>query len=156
MLKALANWWLSPRRPTSLMANDFSLEARQYLVATMRADAALVALLGGAGSIYGPLVPAKPSWPFVRVGMPISTPDRATCLDGTIEQFAIHSFAKGGSEDQCLAIRKRIIELMDGITDKLGGVNPICITYNGAQLMRDTAEAEAWHGIANFRVDVGG
>lgn len=139
------------------MANDFSLEARQYLVTTLRADAQIGTLLGDSNRVYGPFVPAKPEWPFIRVAPPTSTPDRATCLDGTIELFAIHSFAKGGSEDQCLAIRKRIIEALDGLTDRLNaGLNPICVTYTGAQLLRDTAEAEAWHGIANFRVEVGG
>ncbi len=138
------------------MANDFALQAREYLVEALRADAALTALLP-AERIYGELVPAKPTWPFIRVEPPISAPDRATCLDGSTEQFAIHCFTKGGSADACFIIRGAIIKALDGVCERINaGANRIDIIYNGAQMLRDTAEAEAWHGIANFQVDFGG
>jgi hypothetical protein len=73
---------------------DALLPARRAILATMKADAALTALVPAA-RIYPQASPVPtPTWPFIIYGSPSGLPIRAACVNGTEITVAVHSFAK--------------------------------------------------------------
>lgn len=135
------------------MANDLTLEARQAIVARMRASAALTARVP-ATNIYGEQPPAGPSWPFVRYGPSVTVPDRASGLDGCSISVSISNFARGASNDECVKTGKVVaseVEADDIVTDAGDLLN---VYWTGSQTIRDTAEADGWHTINTFDVEL--
>lgn len=132
------------------MANDLTIAARRAVIAWMRADAALTALVG-ATSIYGEQPTAKPDWPFVRYGAAIVLPDRASGLDGCSLAISISAFAHGPGADAAAAIGAQIAKIEEAEINTEAG-DRLNIFWTGSQLLRDTAEADAWHSLQTFEI----
>jgi hypothetical protein len=137
---------------------DHSLILRKGIVAHLKADAGLTALVP-ASSIYGEQPPAKPAWPFIRYGLPLTTPERFDCYMGGEHAVTIHSFAKGPGSDAILTIRAAIIAALDDAEIELPldtgeDAKVTLIAHTLSNLIRDTDEAGAYHDIHSFTVRV--
>lgn len=133
------------------MANDASLAVRRAVIALLRADATLTALVP-AVRIYPPETPAIVTWPFIRYGAATYLPERASCMDGARVIVSVHSFAKGPGEDQASKIAARVATALDDAVLTLETGDEATITVTGGQTLRDTDEASAWHVICDLEV----
>lgn len=140
---------------------DALLPVRRAILATVKQDAALVALVP-AERIYTQAASSPaPTWPFVLYGAPTGIPIRQSCVDGMEVTVAIHSFAKAreqaGSvvetaEDHAQRIGAAVVKALDGKRPPLPGGGYARILFTGSQLLIDGGEEDAFHHIANFRV----
>lgn len=96
------------------MPTDLSLEIRRAIVAHLRADATVTALVP-AERIYGewPAV-TDPDWPFIRMGYASAEAFEATGWSGSESDFRIHVFANGPGTDAAMTIGKRVQRSMEG------------------------------------------
>lgn len=133
------------------MANDSGLYIRRALVTALRGATA------AGARVYGPGVPANPVWPFVVVGNSDTAPLRAQCLDGVTFDVIVHTFAKGSDEAGCAELNRAVGTLLDGRGQPLTAPFPARIrrlTWLRSQIIRDTDEASAWHGLVTFQGSV--
>lgn len=133
------------------MANDSSLYIRRALVTALRGATA------AGARVYGPGVPANPVWPFIVVGNSDTAPLRAQCLDGAAFDVIVHTFAKGPDEAGCAELNRAVSTLLDGRGQPLTAPFPARIrrlTWLRSQIIRDTDEASAWHGLVTFQGSV--
>jgi hypothetical protein len=137
------------------MARDTSLQLRQAVIETLRADTVLTNLVPEDQN-YGMRTPAKLAWPFTRYGAPDAVPFKGQCLDGAVISFSIHSFSKETFEDELADINFAVSSALDGVTLALGGdfSADAHIRWVGSQIIPDAAEASAWHGINRFEATV--
>lgn len=129
------------------MAKDSSLYIRRALVSALKS-----AGLAG-GRVYGPAPPANPTWPFIRVGSAETTPLQAQCLDGNTFDVTIHTFDKGADETGCSELNRAVARILDKRGRTLDAPYPATISrirWQRSQIIRDTAEASAWHGLVSF------
>ena len=134
------------------MARDTSLALRQAVIATLRGNGQLTAIVPAARN-YGMRSPAEPTWPFTRYGAPDALPLRAQCLDGATIGFSVHGFSNEQFEDECANINAAVSAALDDKVLDLGGPKAHVI-WRGSQIVADAAEADAWHGINRFEAAV--
>lgn len=89
---------------------DLSLEIRRAIVAHLKADATVTALVP-ANRIYGEFA-ASDQFPFIRMGYSATAQYEAQGWDGSEGDFAIHIFAGGPGTDAILTIAKRVVASM--------------------------------------------
>lgn len=134
-----------------MAANDSALYIRRALVTALRAA-------GIADSrVYGPSPPALPDWPFVLVGNSETTPLRAQCLEGATFDLVVHTFDKGPDESGCAELNRAVVSELDGKGRPLDAPFPARIrrmVWLRSQIIRDTEEASAWHGLVTFQGSV--
>lgn len=133
------------------MANDSALYIRRALVLALR-DAELA-----DGRVHGPHPPANPVWPFVLVGNSETAPLRAQCLDGATFDVTVHTFAKGADESECAELNAAVARALDGKGRPLDAPFSARIrrmVWLRSQIIRDTDEATAWHGLVTFQGSV--
>lgn len=146
------------------MARDTTLAVRRAVLATLKFDAGLTALVPSS-SIHPSTVPADHSWPFVRYGAPSASPRRASCMDGTAHAIVVHGFAKPRysgqamietAEDHAMRIGAAIAAALDRRKLTLAGDYPGAahISWSGTQMLQDPAEADSWHAVVQFTVRV--
>lgn len=137
------------------MPTDLSRPLKAAIINHLAATAGVTALVP-ATRIYAMTPPAKPVWPFIRYGSPITSGFEASCWDGSSTRVTIHAFAetKTGSagEDAALDIAAAIVKAMDSFdpTD-LGVVECEWVQTN---CIKDSDEADQWHAFAEFNVTV--
>jgi hypothetical protein len=139
---------------------DALLPARRAILATMKANVALITLVPAA-RIYPQASPVPtPTWPFIIYGSPSGLPIRAACVNGTEVTVAIHSFAKARmqgtvvvetAEDHASRIGAAVVASLDGRRPNLPNGGYLSILSTGSQLLIDGGEADAFHHVANFR-----
>ena len=136
------------------MANDSSLYIRRALVTALKS-----AGLAG-GRVYGPSSPAN-VWTlgqtFIKVAYPDTEPLRAQCLDGATFDVIVHTFSKSADEAICADLNRAVSTLLDGRGQPLTAPFPARIrrlTWLRSQIIRDTDEASAWHGLVTFQGSV--
>lgn len=134
-----------------MAANDSALYIRRALVTALKAaDVA-------DGNVHGPHPPANVEWPFVLVGNSETAPLRAQCLEGATFDVTVHTFAKGPDESRCALLNARVANLLDGVGRPLDAPFPARIrrmVWLRSQIIRDTDEATAWHGLVTFQGSV--
>jgi len=131
------------------MANDSALFIRRALVTSLKS--------AGIARVYGPHPPSNPTWPFVLVGNSDTAPLRAQCLEGATFDVIIHTFAKGGDESGCADLNRIVVARLDGRGLPLDAPFPARIrrmVWQRSQIIRDTDEATAWHGLVTFQGSV--
>lgn len=121
----------------------------------LREDAALTALLGPDGEVYGMRQPVDSKYPFVRYGSPSVLPFTASCMDGSAITVDIHCFAggPGQSEDAAVHIAAAVVDCLDRATLDLGGENKGRVIWTGGQTMRDPDEQDIWHAVRTFDIE---
>ena len=127
---------------------DHLLETRKAMIAAMRADAALTALVPAA-RIYGEEAPANAVWPFILCGLPSEAPDRASCWDGTRMGVVVHCFAKGPGMDACSGIANAIKRSLDGLHVVRGDL-VVDLSFSQRQIIRDGSEISDYHGLCRL------
>lgn len=134
------------------MANDSGLYIRRALVT------ALQGTTPAGASVYGPGVPANPPWPRIQVPNPDVEPLRAQCLDGVTFDVIVHTFAKGPDESGCAELNRVVASVLDGkgrpLPDAPFPARIRRLTWLRSQIIRDTDEASAWHGLVTFQGSV--
>lgn len=94
-----------------MAGTDLSLELRQSILAHLRADAQLTALVP-AEFIFGEfaLVDAPT---FIRLGDPLAEAFEASGWSGSENSLVIHAFAQGPGRDAIQLISKRVVAAME-------------------------------------------
>jgi len=131
-----------------------SLQVRRKILASLKADATLVAMF--ADRMYPDFVPAGVIWPFLKVGVLIDNALRVDCADGSDVSGAVHVYVKGDDaipDPQAFAITAnshiaRVLDAMEEIA--LDGDASLSIDVQQAQEMQDGTEASARHGFVTF------
>ena len=150
------------------MAHDSSLAVRRAILARLKAEAPLTALVPAA-FIYPGSVPADHGWPFIRWGSPTGVPIRASCFDGMDITVALTAFAKPRyqnndprlamletAEDRAHKIGAAMAKALDRtrlILDTDYDASAV-VTWRNTQTFADRAEKDAWQTVQNFRVRV--
>jgi hypothetical protein len=146
------------------MATDHTLELRRAVLPILKADAILTALVGAR--IYDE-PPAEPAWPFIRYGEPILGADEAMGWSGGNVTVTIHAFAKARNAEGTAAngkevasrIGRRIALVLDEASfalpvheDSGRPARALDVAHQSTNIIRDTAEAGAWHAIVVFEI----
>lgn len=132
------------------MPIDFSLDVRKAVVAHLRADPQLTALVPSA-RVYGEQpAEAVPDWPFIRYGYPIATPWEATCYDGSENRVTIHAFASGPGTDAVATIAKRVVAAMSSFEPAL--FQDFGRGWIGTTILPDGEEPEKLHAVIEFEI----
>ena len=126
-----------------------SLYLRRAVITRLRADVPLTAIVPAARN-YGMKTPATLIWPFTRYGTPDETAAPVMCWDGSEVAFTIHSFSKDEFEDQCANINEAVVAALNGAVLTMAGDIKATLVWLGSQIIPDSAEANAWHGINRF------
>jgi Protein of unknown function (DUF3168) len=130
------------------MPQDLTLELRQAIVAHLRADANVTALVPAA-RIYGEYAGIDPEMPFIRCGDQIASSFEATCWDGMESDFNIHVFAQGPANDAVSRISKRVVASMDGFTP--AALSMADNAWGGTQYMADGVSTNR-HSVIRFGI----
>lgn len=133
---------------------DLTHDIRGKIVAALKADGALTAIVV-ATRIYPQAQPANPTWPFIKIGAPISTPQFIDGGDGTQYSAAVHCFTKRtpanpDPEAQAMGINAevvRVLNAMEGID--IGDGLTLDVIPRQAQVMQD-GDADSFHGFVLF------
>jgi hypothetical protein len=141
------------------VAKDNTIAVRSAMLALMKADAPLVALVPKA-SIFSQWTTAVPAYPFIRSGPPSGTPLAASCVDGQTIIVAMHAFSAGittggklilPAEDHAGQIGAAIAAALDRKSVAVPG-GRATIRWTGNQLLQDPEETQVYHAVVNLRV----
>lgn len=124
---------------------DHIIETQGAVVGALKASGIMTALVPPT-RIYGPEPPATPAWPWTMCGMPDGVPSREACHDTSIMSFVVHGFAKGPGNVAAANIGNAIKRTLDGAVILRNGVS-VDISVQQVQVIRDSAEASAYHAI---------
>lgn len=134
---------------------DPTLAIRGKVVAALRADAQLNAL-APAARVYPSKVPADPVWPFIRVGTITTAPFRVDGQPGGEGSGAAHCFVKKSAtipdpEAMAATINAHMVRILDSIEAvQLDDSAELSIHVRQAQVIEDSAEADAYHGVVTY------
>ncbi|WP_313437282.1 DUF3168 domain-containing protein [Novosphingobium sp.] len=141
------------------MANDLLRATERAAVISLKADAPLAALVAKAS--IDPVAEA-PAWPFIRLEGTQSLPQGRGCTARAEVSFQLHSFAKpryAGDDpvngamvetarDHAGRLNTAVVEALHNHAFEVSG-RRYRFQVQSSRLMRDGAEADAWHGIAS-------
>ncbi|GGB15118.1 hypothetical protein GCM10011380_00660 [Sphingomonas metalli] len=137
------------------MAIDSTQAVRKAGMAQLRAAEVVTDIVGNR--VYPQSATKEPAWPFIKWGAPIVSPVKASCLDGSQIDFAVHGFAKardeGGSvvetaEDHASRLGAAIAQALDGLLADIPN-GTASYRWTGARLQED--EDGGFHTIQTFR-----
>lgn len=137
------------------LATDLTGPLKSAIIGHLKGNAALTALVP-AERIYPMAVPAKPAWPFIRYGSPITGGFEAQCWSGSASRVTLHAFAETAAayagEDRALEIAAAIVEAMKTFAPPTLGV--VACEYQQTRYIMEDDEASRWHAIVEFNVTV--
>jgi hypothetical protein len=135
---------------------DPSLSVRGKIIAALKSDAQLTAIVPAA-RIYPGKSPASPTFPFIRVPMLIGTVAELDGGSGSEQSGVIHCFTKIATgnpdpEAQAATINRHIVRIVSDIDAvDLGDGESLGIHAVQTQVIEDSSEADACHGITSIR-----
>jgi hypothetical protein len=139
------------------MARDASRWVRMAVINRLKSIASPIP----TDRIYPQQIPTSPVWPYGFVGVPITTPDTAGCLDGSIVRFAVHGYARtvsGGDPGETAAnkIGEAFSAALGGATLTLAApyASDCDLAWISNTTVRDPSEASAFHVICQFEARV--
>ena len=132
------------------MAADLTFQVREAVVAFLRAQASLTALLP-AGRIYGQMQPPNAVYPFIRFGSPDADPLEYSCMNGCTVTADLHVFSE--NEQECAAIAAELVIVLDGKTVDLGADKVADARWTGGPMLRDPDDEKLWHGVRTFEFE---
>lgn len=137
------------------MSVDLSRPLKAAIIDHLAATVGVTSLVPAA-RIYAMTPPAKPVWPFIRYGSPITSAYEASCWDGSSTRVTLHAFAETttgyAGEDRALDIAAAIVEAMDSFDPT--GLGIIECEWVQTNCIKDSDEADQWHSFAEFNVTV--
>lgn len=141
------------------MAIDHNLQLRRAILPMLKAEPVIASIT--AGRVYSESPPAAPTFPFIRYGFSIGTPTEWSCAEGSENSVVIHVFSKAAGTDECARLVKAVCRALDQKTRQLepdvddgDTATAIDMAVMNTQIIRDTDEASAFHGIVNLSVTV--
>lgn len=145
------------------MARDNSLPLRRAVLAWLKLDPGVTALVPAA-SIHPQAPRFVPTWPFIRFGVALGAPRRASCVDGSLVNFSAHAFAKdrvvGGetvetAEDHAHRIGAAMAKL-GGRSLDLDTDHPAraAIRWTGSRVIQDGDDPAGFHAIVDFEARI--
>ena len=147
------------------MAQDRTLAIRRAILPALKHSAIVTALVPPE-RVFSSTTPGLPVFPFVRYGVAVTSPFRASGLDSSAVSVPVHAFTKplydasgamlATAEDRAHLIGAAIAETLDDITLALEGGGKARVTWAGSNIIMDGDEADAWHAIVNLRVEAAG
>lgn len=126
---------------------DFSLPIRKAVVAHLREDGPLTAMVA-ADHIHGEQPKGDPVWPFIRLGFQTPSPWMATRLSGSSNAFSIDAFSKGPYTDRIYEIAAAVVAAMQGFS--IPTLDLRDLQWTGTVYLRDTDEAGAYHAVIGY------
>lgn len=132
-------------------------ETLPAVLAALKADAALAALIPAARQ-YPPQTPNKPVRPFLKLGVPITTPRHVDGGDAADIDLAVHCFvtkAAGIPDPRAFAtnVNSHVMRILDALEDvDLGDGMELAIYPQQAQVMQEE-NADSWHGFVTVRAE---
>lgn len=147
------------------MANDVLRLSERACVITLKANAPLTALIAKTSIDPQPGTVAVDAqgytiWPFITLEGTQSLPQGRGCTARAEVSFQLHSFAKPiyngagamtkTARDHAGEINTAVVEALHGHAFEVSG-RRYQFLVQSSRLMRDGAEADAWHGIAFVR-----
>lgn len=139
------------------MSTDHNLQIRRAVLPRLKAETVIASLT--TGRVYGEQPPSEPEWPFLRYGFSIGTATEWSCVEGSENAVTVNVFARGPGTDECDRLNKATIRALDGKTLQLEAdpdtgqsATAIEVTHLGSEIMRDTTEANDYHGVNRFLI----
>lgn len=135
---------------------DPSLSVRGKIISALKADAQLTAIVPAA-RIYPGKTPATVTWPFIRVPILTGTVAELDGGGGSEQAGVIHCFTKQAvdvpdPEAQAATINAHIVRIVSAIDDVLlADGESLGVHAVQTQVIEDSAEADAYHGIVQIR-----
>lgn len=156
---------------------DYSDQLRRAVIKVLRSDVAVSAMVGAR---VNDQVYAKPVWPFIRYGLATFQKFEASCWDGSEHSVLLHTFAKGPGTSSCAQLNAAVVKALDGaeapiaLADNLAvggsfdagfdagfdigttatGLSLLSFDWVDTQVINDTSELGAYHGIIQFSAQV--
>lgn len=137
------------------MASDLLRETERATIISLKADAALLAIVAKAS--IDPVIEAS-AWPFIRLDGTQAIPQGRGCTARSEVTFALHAFAKPRyngagamletARDHAGRINSAVVEAIHNHAYEVAG-RRYRLAVRSTRLMMDGAEADAWHGIVN-------
>jgi hypothetical protein len=139
--------------------------ARRAILARLKASLTVRALVPVA-AIHSQQVPAGPSWPFIKLGVPQTLPMTAACLNGAVITIPVDAFARqreeGGlvvetAEDHASRIGaaiERALHLRGETVTVEGQSVRLSYSLSDMRLFPDGEEADAFHYSGLIRAKV--
>lgn len=128
---------------------DLSLPLRQAVIAALRASTAIHALV--ADRIYD-AVPAEPTRPYLRYGVPIIVPYEATGIVGSDVDITVHVFDVGPKNDRAYQIAKTVKDALDEASLTITGGYTLSLMWTGSQALGDEEGSAFVHHLVQFNV----
>ena len=124
------------------------LSARSLILGTLKTNSAYTTYIPAART-YPAKVPASPVWPFARLDSMTAVPARNDCADDADITGRVHIFVKLDTanvpDPEAYAA-----QACDAASSALEALEDCHI--ESVQIMMDAAEADAFHGIVQFRL----
>lgn len=131
---------------------DYSDELRRMIISTLKANAGVSAIVGNR---VNDQVYVNPIWPFIRYGLPESGKFEASRWDGSEHSLTLHSFAKGPGTTNIARLNKAVVAALDGVDPlTIDTLSLLSIDWVRTQVINDTSELGAYHGIIEFTAQV--
>jgi Protein of unknown function (DUF3168) len=143
------------------MATGLQRLLRRAILTRLKSDTGLTNLVP-AGSIYPQAISGAPTWPFVKLGPPVTLRYRATCVTGGNISLDVHAFARaresGGvvvetAEDHCGRIGENIERVLADNNLTLEGGATAKLHLTDIRLFQDE-EPDAFHYMAQINARV--
>lgn len=112
-----------------------SLELQRVIVATLKADTGVNALV--AGRIYD-RVPAPVTFPYVVIGDDQTTAAHAECFEGSTQVFSsLHAWSRAVGKVEAKSIAGAIVKALNGAALELTGYRCVLIEHDNTQHLGD-------------------
>jgi hypothetical protein len=118
------------------------LDTRRKVVARLKADATVIALLP-AGQIFGERSDAASPWPYSRCGEFEGEPGHAV-------RGNVHVFSKAEFTDEVAGIVEAIGTSLDSVVLELADGRRAHVELIRTRILPDPDEQSAWHGIVTI------
>jgi hypothetical protein len=135
------------------MPADHSDTVKEAIITLLKSDFPVKSIVGKR--VYDQPA-ANPTWPFIRLGLPSTTPYEASRLSGSEHRILIHAFAKGPNLTGVNALTAAIVAAMEDLD--LGAVpgpediSTLEVQWQGTQVLYETDSPVSYHAILNYEI----
>ena len=114
--------------------SDPSLELQAGIVAKLKADAGVQAIVGTR--VYDH-VPPGPTFPYISYGDSQVLPDKADCIDGVEVFVQLDGWSRNGTYPEVKQVSKAIVAALDDQAITVSGYSVIVFEHNNTNYLRD-------------------
>lgn len=122
-------------------------------LAALRADSALLALIGNDPDRIFEMVSSSQTHPFVTLGDRQNVPDLAECIDGADVFLTFHAWSRSADTAEASAIAAAMDAVLHNANLTLTGNRCLHILRDGSRLLIDP-DGITIHAVATYRARV--